>query len=219
MIYKALFFFKRHGVTSFLILAWLIFSLLYISNFIVVQEAKGKTFSSIDEIPYNRVGLLLGTSKYRKVGTLNLYYKYRIDAAVKLFRAGKIDYIIVSGDNRKVDYNEPQTMLNDLLAHGIPREKIFMDHAGFRTLDSVIRANKVFGLNSFTVISQKFHNERAIYIAENHGLKIIGFNTQDVNKGYGYKTNMREKMARVKVILDIAFGKQPKFLGEAIAVE
>ena len=196
-----------------MVLTWLIFSALYISNYIVVQVAEGKTFSSIDEIPYNRVGVLLGTSKYRKKKIHNLYFDYRIEAAAALFHAGKIDFIIVSGDNRKEDYDEPEQMMVDLMALGIPEQKIFKDKAGIRTLDSVIRAKKVFGVNKFTIISQKFHNDRAIYIAEKNGMDVIGFNAKDVTKSYGFKTNLREKMARVKVVLDIVFGIQPKFLG------
>ncbi len=219
MIHRLFHLLKRHGFKTILILAWLFFSALYLSNYAVVQVAENKTFSSIDEIPYNRVGVVLGTSKYRKGKIPNLYFDYRIEAAAALFHAGKIDYIIVSGDNRFVDYNEPQQMFEDLISLGVPREKIFLDYAGFRTLDSMIRAKKVFGLNQFTVISQKFHNERAIYIAQKNDMDVIGFNAQDVAKNYGFKTNMREKFARVKVILDIVFGKEPKFLGEQIVVD
>lgn len=209
----------KYGLRTILIALWLFFSALYVSNYVVVQIAEHKTFNEIDDIPHNRVGVVLGTSKYRVGKGTNLYFDYRIQAAVDLFFAGKIDFIIVSGDNRYVDYNEPQQMLEDLLDAGIPRDKIFLDYAGFRTLDSIIRAYKVFGQQKFTVISQKFHNERAIYIAEKHGIDVIGFNAKDVTKSYGFKTNMREKLARVKVILDIVVGKEPKFLGDSIVVE
>ena len=219
MIRRIFHWIKRHGIKTFLVLTWLLFSALYISNYIVVQVADGKTFSSIDKIPYNRVGVLLGTSKYRKKKIHNLYFDYRIEAAAALFHAGKIDFIIVSGDNRKEDYDEPKQMMVDLMALGVPEHKIFKDKAGIRTLDSVIRAKKVFGLNKFTIISQKFHNERAIYIAEKNGLDVIGFNAQDVTKSYGFKTNLREKMARVKVVLDIIFGIQPKVLEKQVVVE
>jgi SanA protein len=208
----------RYSFKTLLVVLWLFFSALFVSNYFVVQVAENKTFDTTDDIPYNRVGVVLGTSKYRVGSGTNLYFDYRIEAAAALFEAGKIDFIIVSGDNRYVDYNEPQQMLDDLLALGIPREKIFLDYAGFRTLDSMIRANKVFGQKKFTVISQKFHNERAIYIAEKHGIEVVGFNAKDVTKSYGFKTNIREKLARVKVLLDILFGVEPKFLGEPIEI-
>jgi SanA protein len=209
----------RYSFKTLLVVLWLFFSALFVSNYFVVQVAESKTFDTTDDIPYNRVGVVLGTSKYRVGSGTNLYFDYRIEAAATLFEAGKIDFIIVSGDNRYVDYNEPQHMLDDLLALGIPREKIFLDYAGFRTLDSMIRANKVFGQKKFTVISQKFHNERAIYIAEKHGIEVVGFNAKDVTKSYGFKTNIREKLARVKVLLDILFDVEPKFLGEPIEIE
>jgi SanA protein len=208
-----------YGFRTALIVLWFFFSALYISNHFVVQVAENKTFDSINDIPYNRVGVVLGTSKYRVGSGNNLYFDYRIEATAELYFAGKIDFIIVSGDNRYVDYNEPQQMLDDLLELGIPKEKIFLDYAGFRTLDSMIRAHKIFGQQKFTVISQKFHNERAIYIAEKHGLDVIGYNAKDVSKSYGFKTNLREKLARVKVLIDIAIGKEPKFLGEPIVVQ
>jgi SanA protein len=143
----------------------------------------------------------------------------RIRAAAELYHAGKIDYILISGDNRYDYYNEPQMMQDDLIELGVPKEKIFLDYAGFRTLDSVVRAKKVFGLKSFTVISQRFHNERALFIAQNHGLHAVGYNAKDVSKNYGFKTNLREKFARVKVVLDLMTGKEPKFLGEQIEIK
>jgi SanA protein len=216
---RIIYLFRKFGFRAFLIAIWLLFSALYISNYLVVQVAENKTFSSIDDIPYNRVGVVLGTSKYTIKNGHNLYFDYRIQAAADLFKAGKIDYIIVSGDNQHEDYNEPQQMLEDLIKLGIPADKVFLDFAGLRTLDSIIRAYKIFGQKKYTVISQKFHNERAIYIAEKHGLDVIGFNAKDVNKSYGFKTNLREKMARVKVILDICFRTEPKFLGEAVLIE
>jgi SanA protein len=172
----------------------------------------------VSEIPYNKVGLLLGTSKYLKNGNENLYYKYRIEAAAKLYKTHKINCIVVSGDNSRKNYDEPTQMKNDLIALGIPAEKIFLDYAGFRTLDSVIRMKEIFGQSNFTIISQKFHNERAVFISQKYGLNAVGFNAQAVSKYYGFKTNLREKLARVKVFTDLFFGKQPKFLGEKIEI-
>ena len=90
---------------------------------------------------------------------------------MELFQAGKISRILVSGDNRRMNYNEPVEMRKALIAHGIPDSVIVMDFAGIRTLDSVIRAKKVFGQDRFTIISQRFHNERALYIAGRNGSK------------------------------------------------
>ncbi|NQX85192.1 MAG: YdcF family protein [Flavobacteriaceae bacterium] len=134
-------------------------------NDMVIRNAKNKTYNHSSEIPKNKVGLVLGTSKYLKNGDINLFYQYRIDATVNLYKSGKIDIILVSGDNGSKSYDEPSLFKADLIERGIPRPKIHIDYAGFRTLDSMIRAKDIFGQDSITVISQKFHNERAIYLA------------------------------------------------------
>jgi len=139
-------------------------ALILICNFIINSSAAGKTFSHVEEIPKNKVGLVLGTSKKLSDGRPNLYYSYRIKATVALFKAKKIEFVLVSGDNATQYYNEPTTIKKDLITEGIPEEKIFLDYAGFRTLDSMVRAKEVFGLKKATVISQKFHNQRAIYL-------------------------------------------------------
>jgi SanA protein len=198
-----------------------IFSLIGIfgADRLVEKTASDKVFNLTEEIPYNKVGLFLGTGKILSNGRINLYYKYRIDAAVELFKGGKIDYILVSGDNSTKDYDEPSTIKEDLIKNGVPANRIFLDYAGFRTLDSVVRCKEIFGQSSITIISQQFHNERAIYIAKRKDIDAVGFNAQDVNVSYGFKTQIREKFARVKMVLDLIFGKNPKFLGEKIKIK
>jgi SanA protein len=191
---------------------------IYGADRLVENNASGKIYDSASEIPHNKVGLLLGTSKILSSGRVNLYYKYRINAAVELYKSGKVDFLIVSGDNSTKNYDEPSTMKEDLIKEGVPSDKIFLDYAGFRTLDSVVRSKEIFGQNSVTVISQKFHNERAIYIAKYNVVEAVGFNAKDVDVHYGYKTRLRERFARVKMIMDLVFGKNPKFLGEKIEV-
>ena len=192
--------------------------LIFIANKRVETVSKQKLYSNISEIPVNKVGLLLGTSKYLTSGHINLYYKYRIEAAAELYRNNKIEYILVSGDNSTKRYNEPKKIKKDLIKEGIPEDRIVLDYAGFRTLDSVVRADKVFGENSFTVISQKFHNERAVFLANHFKSKAIGFNAKEVGTRYGFKVQIREYFARVKVFLDILFNVKPKFLGNKIEI-
>ena len=119
----------------------------------------------------------------------------------------------------KKGYNEPEDMKNDLVRLGMPDSVIYLDYAGFRTYDSVIRMNKIFGQDSFTIISQQFHNKRAIYSSNRLGLSAVGYNSKDVNKYFGFKTKVREQFARVKVFLDLAVSKQPKFLGEKVVIK
>lgn len=185
---------------------------------LVKRTTSDQVYQSTQTIPYHKVGLLLGTGKILANGHINLYYQYRIEAAVQLFNAGKIDFILVSGDNSTEAYDEPTTMKEDLIKSGVPAHRIFLDYAGFRTLDSVVRCKAIFGQSDITIISQQFHNERAIYLANSKNIEAIGFNAKDVSTRYGFKTQLREKLARVKMLLDLVFGKSPKFLGKKINI-
>jgi SanA protein len=202
-----------------LILAITCLGTMYIANWYIDNHCEKFVFDDLHILPTNKVGLLLGTSKRLRDGSVNLYFKYRIEAAVNLYNAGKIKYIIVSGDNSQMYYNEPIDMKKALLQRGVPPEVIYLDYAGFRTLDSVIRGKKIFGQNKMTIISQEFHNKRAIFIANRYGIEAIGFNAQDVSMSLGFKTQMREKFARLMTILDLyLLNTQPKFLGERIEI-
>lgn len=205
-------------VYALLALLVLMVAAIFIADGLIKSFAKDKLYSEVSSVPINKVGVVLGTSKYLVNGNINRYYQYRIDAAAELYHSGKVEYILVSGDNRHHSYNEPQTFKNDLVKKGIPAEKIYLDYAGFRTLDSMVRAKEVFGQESVTVVSQQFHNERAIYLAEKRGLKAIGFNAKDVNLRSGARVQFREYLARVKMFSDLIFSKQPRFLGEEIEI-
>ncbi len=192
---------------------------LIVCNIIIEIAGNGKTYENVNDIPKNKVGLVLGTSSKIIGGSPNPYYTNRIKATIALFKAGKIDYILVSGDNGTPYYNEPLVFKKDLMKGGIPEECIVLDYAGFRTLDSMMRAKIVFGLDKVTVISQKFHNKRAIYLAEKKGLHAIAYNAGNLPLKYGFKVQAREYLARVKVFIDLALNTQPKFIGNKILIE
>lgn len=192
---------------------------IILSNVHINYKAKDKLYDNLTEIPKNRVGLVLGTSKFVDNNTINLYYKYRLEAAFSLYKNKKIEIILISGDNSTVNYNEPSAFKQDLINLGVPEEKIILDYAGFRTLDSIIRAKKIFGLDQFTIISQQFHNQRAIYLAQCQDLNVIAFNAKDVTSRYGLRTQIREYLARTKAILDIIINTQPKLLGPKINLQ
>ncbi len=180
-----------------------------------------KTFvrNNIEDMPHHKVGLLLGTSKMRSDGQPNMYYVYRIEAAVALFKTGKVDYLLVSGDNRHNSYNEPREMRKSLLAAGVPDDRIILDYAGFRTLDSVIRSSLVFGQEEITIISQEFHIERALYIAKHYHIEAVGFAARNVPVDWSDVTLIREYFARIMLMLDLyIFDTQPKFLGEKVVI-
>ncbi|MCR5537215.1 MAG: YdcF family protein [Succinivibrio sp.] len=179
-----------------------------------------QTYDSYQNIPFNKVGVLLGTSPNVAPGQDNHYFTYRIMAATELYNSGRIEYILVSGDNRHDSYNEPRMMYRALVKNGIPPEKITMDFAGINTLNSVVRASRVFMLPNMTIISQGFQNERALFIADHFGIRAIAYNATDPETGWdSLKVTLREFAARIKCILDVYFfDTQPKFLGKPIRI-
>ena len=207
-------------VIYFLCFGFLIcLGIIFFANRLVTHTAKSKIFESAENLPDAKVGILLGTSKLLSNGTENLYFKYRIEAAATLYHQHKISRIIVSGDNGNKDYDEASDMKYDLIAKGIDSNHIYMDYVGFRTFDSMKRLKEIFGQKKAIIISQKFHNERAIYIGEKLGMEVYGYNAKDVSKYYGLRTNVREYLARVKMLLDFLVVVEPKFLGEKVEVK
>ena len=177
-------------------------------DYLVTSNAKGKVYDDVEAIPYREVGLLLGTTPQTRIGrVVNRFFVFRIDAAEKLYKAGKISTILISGDEDSLDgVNEVESMKEALMARGVPEYAIMLDGKGFRTLESIVRANKVFDLQSFTLISQKFHNERALYQAEHLDLDIndpVAFNAESPHSAMALITYAREYLARVKLFLDI----------------
>ncbi len=194
---------------------------IFYCSYKVQENAVGKTYNSVSEVPCNRVGLLLGTRKTMDDRvTINPFWQYRLEAAYALWKAGKIDRILISGDNGWHGYNEPQDFLDAFIAMGVPDSCMVCDFAGFRTHDSVIRCKKVFGQKKVTIISQKFHNERALFIARKYGMDAVGFNANDVCFRSGLYTYFREKAARVLLFMDLyVFNTQPHFLGKKISIK
>jgi len=193
--------------------------MVWISSATVVNATHSFHSNKLEKVPKIDVCLVLGTSKGSKSGKTNLYFSKRIKACVKLWKAGKVKAFIVSGDNHKHGYNEPDDMRIALIREGIPDSVIHPDYAGLRTLDSVVRSKEIFGQDSILIVSQEFHNQRALYIALHSGLYAFGFDAEDVHSRYGFKTRIREYFARVKVLIDIHLtGKKPKHLGPPIQI-
>ena len=169
----------------------------------VERYAAGRVYSDVEAIPVREYGLLPGTSRLVNGKYLNTYFFNRIHAAVELYKAGKIRKIIVSGDNGRTDYNETGDMARELIAEGVAPEDVLSDYAGFRTLDSVVRARNLFGATEITVISQRFHCERAIYLAARHGIDAAGFEADEVAPRHvRVRLAVREAFARVLAVLD-----------------
>ncbi|XKM12716.1 ElyC/SanA/YdcF family protein [Orbaceae bacterium ac157xtp] len=183
----------------------------------ISYKTKSHIYDDYESIPHKTVGVVLGTSKYVKGGGLNEFYKNRIDGAIDLYMLGKVDYLLLSGDNGQQSYNEPVMMRRDLLKANIPDSAIVLDFAGFRTLDSVVRANKIFDADNFTIITQEFHCERALFIAHAQGINAQCFAVATPEKMKFVR--VREMLARVKTFIDLyILDKEPKFLGPMLPI-
>jgi SanA protein len=138
---------------------------------------------------------------------------------VALHRAGKVKAFIVSGDNGSKEYDEPTAMKEALVARGVPEAAIYCDFAGFRTLDSVVRAKSIFGQSRYIIVSQHFHNERAIFLARQRGLDAVGLDAADVSRSFAPTTYLREYLARVQAVLDVTLLQtRPKFDGPPVVI-
>lgn len=201
--------------STFLILVGVISIDLYVSN-----DSKKEIYSDIQKVPPKKAALVLGTAKYMIGGGKNYFYTYRIRAATALFKAGKVKAIVVSGDNSTKYYNETSKMQKDLIKAGVPRKYIKIDPLGVRTLDSVVRAEAIFDLKDYIIVSQKFHLQRALFIAKAKGQKVIGFAAKDIpGTAAAYRMKLREYLARSKAFLDVyIFQTMPKFDGKKVKV-
>ena len=192
--------------------------LVLVSNLWVSRVARGHLFDEPGAAPEAAAALVLGCSK-TIAGRPNRFFDERIAAAARLFRAGKVSAIVVSGDNSTRDYDEPSDMKSALAAAGIPAVRVHCDYAGFRTLDSVVRMREVFGQSRFIIVSQRCHNERAVFIARSKGLDAAAFNAPGVPLGAAPTTYLRESLARLKAVLDVeVLGTEPKFLGPPVRI-
>ncbi|MEM8909201.1 MAG: ElyC/SanA/YdcF family protein [Bacteroidota bacterium] len=194
----------------------LMLMLVVLCNIWMIRSTQTLVFDELQALPNNEVALVLGTNPLIQQKYRNPYFDRRIEAAHSLYAAGKVKHFLLSGDNHRQGYNEPEAMKKALMAKGVPESAITLDFAGFRTLDSVVRGKKVFQQDRFTILSQEFHNYRALFIAQHHGIDAVAYNAQAVTS-LSQKTIYREYLARCKAVLDLyLLHKQPKFLGEKI---
>jgi SanA protein len=172
------------------------------SNLIINQHSKKYLYNNLFSMHTNEYGIVFGTNKYLSGGGINTYFKGRIIAASKLFKAHKIKKIIVSGYIASLYYNEPKQIKKELLILGVPDSVIHLDTSGYRTLNSIINLRNISTHDTITIISQKFHNQRAVYLAHKNGIKAVGYNVPDSTSWDNLKTQFREIFAKT-----LAFGE------------
>ncbi len=201
------------------VLVVLAFAWMTGASVLIEKATRGRTFSDPATVPARRVGLVLGCSRVLPGGRRNAFFDNRIRAAAQLFRAQKVEYLVVSGDNHVRGYDEPKDMKDSLVLAGVPAERVYCDYAGFRTLDSVVRLREIFGQTKVTIISQEFHSQRAIFIAQHRGIDAVGFNAPEVDAYNSFRTKCREKVARANMLLDLfVFHRTPRFLGDKVRI-
>jgi SanA protein len=207
--------FKLLSLLTVCLLAFII-----VCNVWVVQSTEDAIFYSPDSLPANDAALVLGTTRQLRKGIANPFFTYRMEAAARLYHDKKVKHLILSGDNGTDYYNEPWDMRKALLKLGVPEEAMTLDYAGFRTFDSVLRCKEVFNQDRITIISQAFHNSRALFICQRYHIQAVAFAAQDVPEAYSFKTLMREYLARPKAILDIyVWNAVPKYLEKYVSSE
>ncbi len=186
---------------------------------IVHRAAAGRVYADVASLPVNDVGLVLGTSPRLASGEPNLHFNNRIAAAAQLYHAGRVRHLLLSGNGSTRGYDEPAAMKTDLLVLGVPADAMTLDDAGFRTLDSVVRARAVFVQRRLTVITDRFHAYRAVFLARHYGVDAIAFPSREVDLRASFKSRVRECGADLKACLDLwVLHTRPKFLGEPIPV-
>lgn len=206
---------------KFLVLSVALVAAVFVPSYVSVEIAAwGRTYSSVGSVPKNAVGLVLGTSKRTSEGGTNAYFSARMSAAAELYRQGKADCLLVSGDNATADYNEIRDMQLSLMELGVPPERIYGDYAGFRTLDSVLRAKRVFGLSHFTVVTQESHAERALFVARSEGIDAVAYLAPGPSFWSAPVAVLREFPARILAFYDVVLARVgPKFLGDPVRIE
>jgi len=180
----------------------LVLTVVYI-NYHVTHTSRGRLFDKPEDLPYNKMALLLGTSPRLSTGGENPFFTYRVKAAADIFKAGRVEYIIASGNKEDRYYNEPEALRKALVELGVPSERVLLDEKGYRTLDSILRCREIFQQESYTIVSQKFHNQRALFLGLSLGANPVGYNARDVEITQGAKTLFREVFARIKAFIDL----------------
>ena len=185
--------------------------LLILANVWVVALTSGRTYNKISKVPSRDCALVLGTSPKMRSGVANPYFTARMDAVGTLYHHGKIKKIIVSGEKSE-NYDEPAAMKRFLVyTEGVPENIIIEDPKGFNTHKSILRCKNVYGEKNVIIVSQGFHNLRALFFARNNGMNALGFDAQDVSKNESfYRNHTREFFARVLAVFYYVLGISPE---------
>jgi len=198
---------KKFILFSVIGIVLIIFTILGIEA-IFLRHTSEDIYSDISKIPPRETVIILGASVHSD-GKLSPILKDRVDTAIKLYRSNKVKNFHVTGDHRTEDYNEIAAMVSYLRERGIPQNRITSDHAGLDTYDSMYRAGKLFNIENATVVTQKFHLPRALFISGQLGFNYFGFTADQRAYQTEYRLKQREKLANVKALWEVLINKEP----------
>lgn len=185
----------------------------------IIGATQNRIYDRMNRIDGHKVALVLGTSPYTSTGAPNLLFKHRMLAAAELYGAGKVQHVLVSGANPGY-YNEPQEMYQALRRIGVPHEAITLDFAGYSTFDSIVRSRRVFGLQRYILVSQRYHDYRALFIAQHTGVQAVAYVRPQEDLRQPFFTVLREYFARVKAMLDLfVWDADPRYLGPKVPIQ
>jgi vancomycin permeability regulator SanA len=176
-----------------------------------LRLAEGGRVRSEADVPHEPVAVVFGAGLWD--GKPSPYLAHRLDAAARLYRAGTVDALLVTGDNSRASYDEPDAMRTYLVAHGVPRAKVVPDYAGFDTWDSCDRARRVFGVTRAVLVSQDFHIRRALALCSAAGIDAYGVAVDEPHDVTWLAGGARELLASDKAALDVLLRPDPHFLG------
>ncbi len=187
---------------------------LLLPRFILLLYAKPRTFT-VATVPLRRVAIVFGAGLWRD-GSPTPVLEDRVRTAANLYFAGKVEKLLMTGDNRFVEYNEPESMRQFAVRLGVPDEDIVLDYAGRRTYDSCYRARDIFRVNSVILVTQDFHLPRALYLCNMLGVDAVGVpaDMQYYRKLSRAFWNLRETLATVGAITDVMYAKPLPVLGD-----
>jgi len=198
-------------------LSALILFMVIISNVVIVKKSKRYLYDKVSDVPECYTAIVLG-AKVSSKGVPSDYLQDRLDMAIELYRNNKITRFLLSGDHGQTSYDEVNNMKAYLIEHGIDTADIFLDHAGFDTYNTMVRARKIFQVEDAIVVSQEFHLPRAVFIARSKGIEAYGIKA-DKRKYAAIKSlKIREILAKVKAFTEVIINKKPKYLGEQIPI-
>jgi len=192
-------------------------SLFFGVQIYIVQLTKSYILSDVSTAPESDAVMILGARVYNN-GKPSPILRDRLDYGYELYAQGKAKKILVSGDHGRKDYDEVNIMKDYLMEKGVPREDIFMDHAGFNTYDSMYRARDIFEIETLLICTQNFHIARAVYIARDMGIDAYGYPCEDKPIYSMAQLKLRESLARVKAVMDTTVKRKPKYLGDTIPI-